>query len=144
MYNPLTGRDDPYYNYGAMNNFNLYGQQKPQQVVQVDGYNGASTFKMGPDSSALLLDQSGDKIWFVKTDGAGYKSIIQPYAISPIFNNNNNNNNTYDFSQYEERLSKLEKLMEGLTNVTTDTSTATTEPTSTVATAPKKPVTIIS
>lgn len=141
MYNPLTGRDDPYY-YGAMNNFNLYGQQKPQQVVQVDGYNGASTFKMGPDSSALLLDQSGDKVWLVKTDGAGYKSVIQPYAISPILNNNNNN--TYDFSQYEERLSKLEKLMEGLINVTTDTSTVTAEPTSTPATTPKKPVTIIS
>lgn len=140
MYNPLTGREDPYY-YGSMNGFNLYGQQKPQQVVQVDGYNGASTFKMGPDSSALLLDQSGDKVWLVKTDGAGYKSVIQPYAISPILNNNNN---TYDFSQYEERLSKLEKLMEGLINVTTDTSTATTEPTSTAATAPKKPVTIIS
>ena len=125
-----------------MNNFNLYGQQKPQQVVQVDGYNGASTFKMGPDSSALLLDQSGDKVWLVKTDGAGYKSVIQPYAISPLFNNNNNN--TYDFSQYEERLSKLEKLMKRLINVTTDTSTATTEPISAAATAPKKPVTIIS
>lgn len=142
MYNPLTGRDDPYY-YGSMNNLNLYGQQRTQQVVQVDGYNGASTFKMGPDSSALLLDQSGDKIWFVKTDGAGYKSVIQPYAISPILNNNNNNN-TYDFSQYEERLSKLEKIMEGLTNVTIDTSTATTEPASTSAAVAKKPVTIIS
>ena len=141
MYNPLTGRDDPYYNYGAMNNFNLYGQQKPQQVVQVDGYNGASTYKIGPDSSALLLDQSGDKVWLVKTDGAGYKSVIQPYSITPI---SDNNNNAYDFSQYEERLSKLEKLMEGLINVTTNTSTVAADPTSAAPIAPKKPVTIIS
>ena len=44
------------------------------EVVRVSGANGADAFQMGPNSSALLLDETAPIVWFVQTDGAGYKT----------------------------------------------------------------------
>ena len=63
--------------------FNPY-QFQPQstQVVKVNGLYGANAFAIGPNSSALLLDESGTLVWLVTTDGAGYKTV-SPYDITP-------------------------------------------------------------
>ena len=53
-----------------------------QQVVRVNGENGARAFQIGPNGSAMLLDESGTLVWLVTTDGAGYKTV-QPYDITP-------------------------------------------------------------
>ena len=37
---------------------------------------------MAPNSSVLLLDMNDPLIWFVSTDGAGYKTCL-PYTITP-------------------------------------------------------------
>lgn len=37
---------------------------------------------LAPNSSALLLDINDPIVWFVSTDGAGYKTCL-PYLISP-------------------------------------------------------------
>ena len=52
------------------------------QVVKVSGENGANAFQMGPNSSALLLDETAPIVWFVQTDGAGYKTCT-PYDVNP-------------------------------------------------------------
>ena len=65
-----------------MNPMNTYGFGQPfqpqiqpvmpaaqQQVVRVSGENGAKTYQIGPNSSALLLDESGLLIWLVTSDG---------------------------------------------------------------------------
>ena len=55
--------------------------QNPQmQVIRVRGENGANALQMGPNSSALLLDEVDPIVWFVQTDGAGYKTVT-PYDI---------------------------------------------------------------
>ena len=72
-----------------------YGQQMPgqymqpgiqqtpaQQVVRVNGENGARAFQIGANSSAMLLDESGLMVWLVTSDGAGYKTV-QAYDIAP-------------------------------------------------------------
>ena len=41
------------------------------EITQVNGRAGAENFRMGPNSSFLLLDNSAPIIWFVKTDGSG-------------------------------------------------------------------------
>lgn len=56
--------------------------QPASQVVKVNGENGARTYQMGPNSSALLLDESGLLVWLVTSDGAGYKTVT-PYDITP-------------------------------------------------------------
>lgn len=51
------------------------------EVVRVKGENGADAFQMGPNSTALLLDENDPIVWFVQTDGAGYKTKT-PYDIT--------------------------------------------------------------
>ena len=82
-------------------------QLTPQQVVRVNGENGARAFQIGANSSALLLDESGTMVWLCTTDGAGYKTVaaydIAPHQAAPA----------PDFSDLESRVKKLEDMMNG-------------------------------
>lgn len=73
-YNPWAGQPG--------NNFNLAVLPQKQQVIRVNGKNGAQAFQLAPDSSVLLLDTTAPLIWLVQTDGAGYKTST-PYSITP-------------------------------------------------------------
>lgn len=81
-----------------------------QEVVKVNGENGARAFAMGPNSSALLLDESGLLVWLVTTDGAGYKSLgaydITPHQAAPA----------PDFDSLEARIAKLEEIINANTS----------------------------
>lgn len=85
------------------NPFNPYaGLQRQEQVVRVNGRGGAEAYSIGPNSSALLLDESGSLVWLVTTDGAGYKTIapydITPHQVAPA----------PDLGSLEARIKKLE------------------------------------
>lgn len=62
--------------------YNQYPQYGQQNIVKVNGENGARTFQLMPNSSALLLDETQPVVWLVQTDGAGYKTCT-PYGIKP-------------------------------------------------------------
>ena len=70
-------------NWGNMNPYSFVPQyQAPQMhIIRVQGENGVDAFQMGPNSDVLLLDETAPIIWFVQTDGAGYKSKT-PYNIT--------------------------------------------------------------
>ena len=53
-----------------------------QEVVRVNGKNGAQAFQLPPNSSILLLDETAPIVWLKTTDGAGYPTIT-PYDINP-------------------------------------------------------------
>lgn len=97
-----------------VNPFTPYYQPQRMEVVRVNGRGGAETYAMGPNSSALLLDECGTIVWAVTTDGAGYKTIspydITPHQVAP----------TPDLSNLEARIKKLEEKL----NDTGDTATA--------------------
>ena len=101
MYN---GFQNPYMpGYQFAQNFNAIQQPtQPVQVVRVNGRNGAEAYSIGPNSSALLLDESGTLVWLVTSDGAGYKTIA-PYDITP-----HQAAPAPDFGNLETRISKLE------------------------------------
>ena len=115
MYNAFQ---NPY-----MSGFNPFGQNfnavqtpaQPVQVVRVNGRNGAETYSIGPNSSALLLDESGTLVWLVTSDGAGYKTVA-PYDIAP-----HKDAPAPDYSNLESRIARLE----GLINEYTGDSSAT-------------------
>jgi len=46
-----------------------------QQIVKVNGKNGAEAYQMMPNSSALLLDETSPIVYLAQSDGAGYKTI---------------------------------------------------------------------
>ena len=83
--------------------------QQPVQVVRVNGRNGAEAYAIGPNSSALLLDESGTLVWLCTTDGAGYKTVsaydIAPHQDAPA----------PDFGSLEQRIAKLEGIVNEFT-----------------------------
>lgn len=92
--------------------------QGPQmQVVRVNGRNGAQAFQIGPNSSALLLDESGTMVWLVTTDGASYKTVA-PYDIAP-----HQDAPAPDFSGLESRIKRLEDFVNEYTGDSTTAST---------------------
>lgn len=102
LYNPMV---NPY-----LNAQQPYRQQPKQEVVKVNGENGARAFPLGANSSALLLDESGTIVWLVTTDGAGYKSVA-PFDISP-----HEAAPAPDFSDLEQRITALERMMKDVTS----------------------------
>ena len=55
-------------------------QQTPNQLVEehtvkVNGIEGARAYNLAPNSDKLLLDQNNPIVWFIQTDGAGYKTV---------------------------------------------------------------------
>ena len=84
--------------------------QSAQQVVRVNGENGARSYQMGANGSALLLDESGLMVWLCTTDGAGYKTVsaydIVPHQEAP----------KPDYGNLESRIQTIEKRLEEMTN----------------------------
>lgn len=91
--------------------YNLYAQQN---ITRVTGENGARTYQIGPNSSALLLDDTAPIVWLVQTDGAGYKTLtayeIKPYAPEPA----------PDMTDIMTRLKRLEDQVNAKSNITAE------------------------
>lgn len=69
--------------FGTNNNFG-YARNLLQhyEIIRVHGEEGAKSFRMAPNSSTILADDSGALIWVVQTDGAGYLTAT-PYDVIP-------------------------------------------------------------
>lgn len=77
--NQFTGSPSMYGNNYYQNSF----QPQPHyEIITVNGKPGVDAFKMAPNSSTILVDETGNLIWFVRTDGAGYKEAT-PFTITP-------------------------------------------------------------
>lgn len=89
----------------------LQPQISQQKVPEVTGRAGAEAFQLGADSSVLLLDNTAPIVWLVKTDGAGYKSLV-PYDIKPHEEIKPEDH----FKDLETRIAKLEEAVNGKPN----------------------------
>lgn len=88
--------------------FQGWGQNLPrQEIIRVNGENGAKAYQMAPNSSALLMDESAPLVWLVQTDGAGYKTAV-PYTIAPY-----QSQPAPDLNDLEERIKRLEEMLNG-------------------------------
>ena len=111
-----------------LNSYGMYPQFMPQQqmqqpvpqmqVTKVNGENGARSFQMGVNSSALLLDESGEVVWLVTSDGAGYKTVA-PYDITP-----HQQKPTQEYKSLEDRVKRLESMIGGKNNANANDSSA--------------------
>ena len=104
-------------NNGILNNpYNFVPQvQMPaphMEVIRVSGEKGADAFQMGANSSVLLLDETAPIVWFVQTDGAGYKTKT-PYDISIHTPEPSPEMKTMDerFASIDRRLKAIEEAM---------------------------------
>lgn len=99
-------------------------QQGPQQskVVEVTGRAGAEAYQLAPESSILLLDNTAPIVWLVKTDGAGYKSLV-PYDIKV----HEEEKPADHLKELEERISKLEETINAKQSNTSNVKRKSTE-----------------
>lgn len=88
-----------------MYNYNPYQYGNSQQVIQVNGENGAHAYQMYANSSALLLDSNNPIVYLVVTDGAGYKTVT-PYKIEPYVPDPEP-----DYKSLLERIGRLEEMI---------------------------------
>lgn len=109
--------DNPIYNPALIPYMGMQPQRpvQRQEVVKVNGENGAMALQLPPNSSAIALDMSGTMIWLITTDGAGYKSVnpfdITPHKAEPL----------PDFGSLESRIEALERMMK---DASSDSGTA--------------------
>ena len=74
-----------------------------QEIVKVNGENGARAYQLAANSSVLLLDETQPVVWLVQTDGAGYKTVT-PFTITP-----QKTTPEVDVNELEERIKKIEE-----------------------------------
>lgn len=106
MFNQFNPQYQPFI--PQQSSFQSWGQYpQRQEIVRVNGENGARAYQMAPNSSAMLLDESAPLVWLVQTDGAGYKTTT-PYTISPY-----QAQPTPDYNSLDERIRRLEDMLNG-------------------------------
>ena len=78
-------------------NFNV------NQIIKVNGRNGAEAYQMPPNAQVLLLDETQPILWLKQTDGAGYPSLnaydIKPHEEKPM----------PDMKNLEQRIARIEE-----------------------------------
>lgn len=100
-----------------LNNPYSYIPQFPRmEVIRVSGENGVDAFQIGPNSSALLLDETAPIVWLVQTDGAGYKTKT-PYDISL-----HTPEPSPEIKSMDERLDQIDKRLQTIEEVIRDES----------------------
>ena len=84
----MMNYQNPFINpYGAVPQYPPVMPAASQQVTRVNGENGARAYQIGPNSSAMLLDESGLMVWLVTSDGAGYKTAQTQKILDAIMGN---------------------------------------------------------
>ena len=90
--------------YGMFGGGNRYYQPPIHyEIIRVNGRAGAEAFRMAPNSSALLLDNTASMVWLAQTDGAGYLTVT-PYDITP-----HHEQPPIDINDLAARITKLEE-----------------------------------
>lgn len=79
--------------------------QQPQQIIEVNGEAGANAYNLAANSSVMLLDTQQPICYVVKTDGAGYKTVLSFDLVPHI------PKEQAMMNSIEERLKKLEEMI---------------------------------
>ena len=103
----------PYNPYGFPQNL-PQAIQNQMQIPQVHGREGATAFPMGPNSSALAMDEGASIVWMMVTDSAGYKTVtpfdVTPHEETKPATTNDLKSLLDTMKSFDERLTKLEGL----------------------------------
>lgn len=110
-YNPMPWGFQPAVNQSPYQTTTILPQQ---EVLRINGRNGAEALNMAPNSSVLALDTSAPIVWLIQTDGAGYKTPT-PYEIKP-YEQQQPVNVSAGIENLEKRISALEAIINGQSN----------------------------
>lgn len=88
------------------NPYQPYFLGSKQEVIRVNGRNGAEAYQMAPNSSILLLDETAPIVWLKTTDGASYATVTG-YTITPLVEEEKKS----AYAELESRIAKLEEVI---------------------------------
>lgn len=92
------------YNNQNLNNLNNMSAQNnlvPQELIRVNGLQGAQTYQMAPNSTVALFDGNSDIMYIKQTDGAGFGNI-RKFSFTEILDNQQVSQPSNDFVSREE------------------------------------------
>ena len=96
---------NPYPNINPAYLSNVNNNIHSNQIIKVNGRNGAEAYQMPPNSQVLLLDETQPLLWLKQTDGAGYPTLnaydIEPHKEKP----------TPDYKTLEDRIARIEEVI---------------------------------
>lgn len=125
-YASLLGQT-PYYNQ-PMNN-QPFPQQITQNLIRVNGIEGAKAYQMSANSTVALFDTNEDIMYVKTTDGAGFP-IIRTFSFTEIKEDTKVSQNTdyisrQEFEDFKKELMNNDKqsISRTKSNLTTDKST---------------------
>lgn len=67
--------------YGTYPGYQMPQMPQRHEIIKVNGESGVNAFQMLPNSEVLLLDTTAPLVWYVQTDGNGYRTAT-PYTIT--------------------------------------------------------------
>lgn len=105
MGNSYVNQIPNYQNQNNNNNLINYND-----IITVNGREGAERLELRPNSRILLLDKNKPIVWLKQTDGAGY-GTVEGYAITPL---KEAEPKDMSYSDLEARINNIEKRLEGL------------------------------
>lgn len=94
----------------APNNNNMFSMAPHYEIIRVNGEAGAKNFRMGPNSNALLLDNTAPRVWLAQTDGTGYLTV-EPFKIMP-----EQQAEQIDLNNLAARVAQLEEIINDKSN----------------------------
>lgn len=128
---------NPYSNYNMMglngfNNYNQFPQQlnqpqmSTQNLIRVNGIDGAKAYQMPANSTVALFDNNEDIMYIKTTDGAGFPAI-RTFAFNEVVRNTNPIQDTTDYVTRDEFNKLKEELLNGKQSISRSKSNLTTD-----------------
>ena len=128
---------NPYnsYNMMGLNGFNNYNQFQPQlnqpqvntqNLIRVNGIDGAKAYQMPANSTVALFDNNEDIMYIKTTDGAGFPAI-RTFAFNEVVANTNPIQDTADYVTRDEFNKLKEELLNGKQSISRSKSNLTTD-----------------
>ena len=128
---------NPYSNYNMMglNGFNNYNQFQPQltqpqvntqNLIRVNGIDGAKAYQMPANSTVALFDNNEDIMYIKTTDGAGFPAI-RTFTFNEVVANTNPIQDTADYVTRDEFNKLKEELLNGKQSISRSKSNPTTD-----------------
>lgn len=119
-YNPnlnYMGQQNPYsmQNWGQTNQF-TQPQNTAQQLIRVNGIEGAKAYQMPPNSTVALFDTNSALMYIKMTDGAGFPTI-RVFPLVEHLATQNNEQNTAEFVTKSEFENFKKELMENVKSI---------------------------
>ena len=114
-----------YYN-PQMNNQQIFPQEQTQNLIRVNGIEGAKAYQMSANSIVSLFDANEDIMYIKSTDGAGFPSI-RTFSFTEVKEENKTEKKVDYISREEFEEFKKELMNNGKQSISRSKSNLTTD-----------------